>query len=278
MTSTVRQWRSYEPSRWGQVHVRHAAPATGQQHAVTAGAALLLLHESPLSSRVWQELLPIAGQYRHVLAPDTPGYGLSDPPPNDQYEIPDYAAAIVDVLVAQRISEVVVCGVHTGASLAIEIARQFDGVIGVVLTGVALLSDDERARFIRDWTPPIELTTEGAQFEWATQRYHRIWGEDTPAWMLNLAIGDVLSVWDRYSWAYQAAFRYDPEPALRALEQPTLLLDAEHDLLADKDPLVQAMVADCRTVLIPDLRGQIHLRAPEETARFLEEFSESCSP
>ena len=167
----------------------------------------------------------------------------------------------------------VVAGVHTGASIAIEIAQQSDRVKGVVLSGVALMTPEQRADYLANWTPPIELTSDGAQFQWALERYHRIWGADTPAWMLNIAIGDVLSISGRYHWGYQAAFRYDPEPALRELKQPTLLLDAEFDLLADNDPLVQAMVSDCRTQIIPGLRGQIHMRVPEITADALEEFT-----
>lgn len=269
MSAAARIWREYHDTPWGQVHMRRAAP-TGTNVGDTT---LVLLHESPLSSRVWERLLPLSGAHREVIATDTPGYGLSDPPGEPGHEIPEYAAVILEALTNAGVGNMVVVGVHTGASIAIEIARQSDRVKGVVLSGVALMTPEERADYLANWTPPIELTSDGAQFEWALGRYHRIWGADTPAWMLNTAIGDVLSIWDRYHWGYQAAFRYDPEPALRDLHQPTLLLDAEFDLLADNDPLVQAMVSDCRTQIIPGLRGQIHMRVPEVTADALEEFT-----
>lgn len=269
MTSGVKTWRDYHEGPWGQVHIRHAAPTDG----IRSETALVLFHESPLSSRVWERMLPISGQYRQVLAPDTPGYGLSDPPEAAGREIPEYAAAILSALLEAGVEDMVVVGVHTGASIAIEIAQQSDRVRGVVLCGVALLTPEERAEYLANWTPPIPVTSNGDQFDWALKRYHRIWGEDTPAWMLNLAIGDVLSITDRYHWGYQAAFRYDPEPALRVLKQPTLLLDAEFDLLAANDPLVQAMVSNCRTTIIPGLRGQLPMRVPEITARELEEFT-----
>lgn len=266
--TAAREWRSYQTGPWGQVHIRHAAP----REAHTDDVALVLFHESPLSSRVWQLVLPESGRHRWVLAPDTPGYGLSDPPPGDDFDIPDYAAALLEALDDAGVQDMVVGGVHTGASIALEVARQSDRVRGVMLSGVALLTDDERNRYLDSWTPPIPVTSDGEQLRWALQRYHRIWGADTPGWILNLAINDVLSIWDRYSWGYRAAFRYDPEPALRALQQPTLLLDPEFDLLADKDPIVQAMVADCRTEILAGLPGQMHLRAPAETASRLEAF------
>lgn len=269
MSGVAKIWREYHDGPWGQVHMRRAAP-TGKKAGDTT---LVLLHESPLSSRVWDEMLPFSGMHREVIATDTPGYGLSDPPGESGHEIPEYAAAILGALTNAGVGNMVVAGVHTGASIAIEIAQQSDQVKGVVLSGVALMTPEQRADYLANWTPPIELTSDGAQFEWALERYHRIWGADTPAWMLNTAIGDVLSISDRYHWGYQAAFRYDSEPALRELNQPTLLLDAEFDLLADNDPLVQAMVRDCRTQIIPGLRGQIHMRVPETTADALEEFT-----
>ena len=94
MTSGVKTWRDYHQGPWGQVHIRHAAPTDG----ILSENALVLFHESPLSSRVWERMLPISGQYRHVLAPDTPGYGLSDPPEAAGREIPEYAAAILAAL------------------------------------------------------------------------------------------------------------------------------------------------------------------------------------
>jgi pimeloyl-ACP methyl ester carboxylesterase len=269
VTAEVTTWRAYHFGTWGQVHLRGSKPV-GESAGDTT---LVLLHESPLSSRVWEKMLPFSGAYRQVLAPDTPGYGVSDPPEGPGHEIPDYAESILAAMESAGVGDMVVVGVHTGASIAIEMAQQSEQVRGVVLSGVALLTPEQRAEYLANWTPPIELTSEGDQFDWALARYHRIWGADTPPWMLNTAIGDLLSVWDRYFWGYQAAFRYDPEPALRLLKQPTLLLDAEGDLLAEYDPLVEAMVTDCRTEIIPGLRGQLHMRAPEETARHLEEFT-----
>lgn len=266
--SSLRQWRSYQSGPWGQVHMRQAAPDAVPNDDVS----LILFHESPLSSRVWDLVLPESGKFRRVIAPDTPGYGLSDPPPRDDFDIPEYSGALLEALEDADVGDMVVCGVHTGASIALEVARQSDRVRGVILSGVALLTDEERTRYLDSWTPPIPVTSDGEQFRWALERYHRIWGEDTPGWMLNLAINDVLQIWERYSWGYRAAFRYDPGPALRELELPTLLLDPEFDLLADKDPLVQAMVSDCRTEILSGLPGQMHLRAPEVTARHMEAF------
>lgn len=82
-----------------------------------------------------------------------------------------------------------------------------------------------------------------------------------------------MRVVQRYHWAYQAAFRHDPREPLAALDVPVLLLNAEHDMLADKDPAALQIARDARLVTIPELPGQLHLRAPdayvEELRRFL---------
>ena len=62
--------------------------------AAGQGPTLLLLHQSPQNSRAlipWIERL--SADYA-VFAPDTPGFGFSDPLPLLAPEIPDYAAAL----------------------------------------------------------------------------------------------------------------------------------------------------------------------------------------
>lgn len=253
----------YVDSDWGQVHYLTAG---------TSGPWVALFHESPLSSRVYRQMLPILGRQARVVAFDTPGYGASDPPPGDGFEIPDYAAVLARAASALGMADVVFGGVHTGASLAIEAAHAFDGrTRGVVLSGVPLFTAEERADFIANWTPAAPYDLEGSQFSWAVERYRRIWPELTVD-MLQIAVTELMRVVGRYDWGYQAAFRHDPGPALAALDIPVLLLDAEFDMLADKDPVALELAKQARLVTLPGLHGQPHLRAPAEYARHIAEF------
>ena len=63
---------------------------------------LLLLHGFPSTSRMWDRLIPsLAGHY-HVIAPDYPGFGLSDAPSPDSFEYTfDHIAAVMGQLVRQ---------------------------------------------------------------------------------------------------------------------------------------------------------------------------------
>lgn len=48
--------------------------------------ALLLLHGFPSTARMWDRLIPSLAPFYHVVAPDYPGFGLSDAPTPNEFE------------------------------------------------------------------------------------------------------------------------------------------------------------------------------------------------
>jgi len=56
-----------------------------QEAGDPARPALLLLHGFPSTSRMWDRLIPSLLPHFHVIAPDYPGFGLSDAPPPDAF-------------------------------------------------------------------------------------------------------------------------------------------------------------------------------------------------
>ncbi|MFC6152121.1 alpha/beta fold hydrolase [Nocardioides yefusunii] len=253
----------YVDGPWGQIHYRSSG---------IRGPWVVLFHESPLSSVVWEKVMSHLGDGVRVIAFDTPGYGASNAPAGPDTEIPEYAAVLAAATLDLGVTDPVFCGLHTGASIAIEAARLFgERCPGVVLSGVALYDAEERAEHLANWAPDVEKTMHGDQFSWAVERYRRIWpGLDEE--MLHLASLEALRVLPRYHWGYRAAFRHDPAESLAALDVPVLLLDAEFDLLADKDAVALATAKDARLVVLPGLHGQPHLRAPAEYAQHLRTF------
>ena len=99
--------RGYVDVEWGQIHYR----ACGD-----SGPPALFFHESPLSGMAYDRALPHLGQRLRAYAFDTPGYGASDPPPHDRFEIPDYSAMLLQAADALGLASFAVAGVHTGAS------------------------------------------------------------------------------------------------------------------------------------------------------------------
>ena len=61
--------KGYADTLLGQIHYREAG----------SGLPVVFLHESPLSSLMFEPALPLLGQLVHAVAMDTPGYGSSDP-------------------------------------------------------------------------------------------------------------------------------------------------------------------------------------------------------
>jgi pimeloyl-ACP methyl ester carboxylesterase len=66
-----------------------------------AGAAtapkLLLLHGFPSSSHMFRDLIPLLADRFHIVAPDLPGFGLSEMRPRDQFKYTfDHIANVID--------------------------------------------------------------------------------------------------------------------------------------------------------------------------------------
>lgn len=85
------------------------------QHAMVDGVGLfyreagprdaptvVLLHGFPSTSRMYAPLIPLLADRYHVIAPDYPGFGLSDAPPPERYRYTfDHLAQTVDGLLEQ---------------------------------------------------------------------------------------------------------------------------------------------------------------------------------
>jgi catechol 2,3-dioxygenase-like lactoylglutathione lyase family enzyme len=144
----VRVRRSFVDGRYGQLHLRRASP----RRAGGLHAPVVLLHQTPLSGRMFSELLPEIGRDRVVLAPDTPGYGESDPPPAPP-ALGDYADALHDVI-ADLKEPVDLVGYHTGAMIAAEYAARYpQHVRRVVLISMPLFGPERRAKLVTTTTP-----------------------------------------------------------------------------------------------------------------------------
>ena len=92
----------------------------------------MCFHASPLSGQSYEHFLEIIGQDRLAIAPDTPGYGMSDAP-DQPINISDYAAAMVHLLDKLGITETDLMGYATGSFIAAELARQRPDMVRRIL-------------------------------------------------------------------------------------------------------------------------------------------------
>ena len=93
-------------TRYDGIRFRHETVNGVGIHFIEAGdraaPALILLHGFPSTSRMWDRLIPSLLPHFHVIAPDYPGFGLSDAPaPNAFAYTFDNLAAIMRALLRQ---------------------------------------------------------------------------------------------------------------------------------------------------------------------------------
>lgn len=224
----------------------------GQIHYRTEGSGetVILLHQTPLSSCEYADMIPILARNYGVLAIDTPGYGNSFKPLG-QYEIEDYARCLIGFMDALKIEKANVVGDHTGASIAVEAAAGYpDRLDKLVLCGCPYYEPEEREAKLTD--PrfiPMEIKEDGSHLM-------KIWGipksfapHSTPESWHRMVV-DYLVAGVHAINAWHAVFRYDVKPRLPLIKCRTLLISGSEDLFLDRLETTANFIPRCRTKVI----------------------------
>jgi pimeloyl-ACP methyl ester carboxylesterase len=212
--------RSFVDTRFGQMHVRIARPA---DEAAIRATPLMCLHQTPLSGGMFIPFLQAMAKDRIVLAPDTPGYGESDPPPGPQ-PIAAYAAAFLDLVAAQGFAQVDVLGYHTGTVLAIDMALQQPTIVRkLVLASIPLFSEERRLQMLA--SPELELFKgDGSEVMAQWNSGFKARGPGQTDEMIQRNFQDKVRAGNRQSWAIKGVFAYPLRASLPKLKQPALVL------------------------------------------------------
>jgi len=221
--------RSYADSRFGQVHYRIAS---GGQ-----GTPILCLHQTPSSGADWLAVMGPLAQGRTVIALDTPGYGMSDAPP-EPISIEDFAQ-IADRFMAGLADQGVipgtgyhVLGFHTGSLIATELARAFPGrVQRMVLFGLAAYPEDVRqaklANLLKAFPAP-DASLDHVEKLWAiigTLSDPRMSYEER-----HVSMAECLRLGARMPWGYISVYRYDFLAAMAQVPHHVLVMNPQDDL------------------------------------------------
>ncbi len=206
--------RAYVDGPYGQIHLRIAGD----------GTPLILLHQSPLSGDQFSAVLPLlANRGFCAVAMDTPGFGQSDRP-TAPVGIAGYAEAVPAVMAAMGWTKASILGHHTGASIAASLAaRRPELVDRLVLNGVALLSDEERAHFAQFRFAPLEPKADGSHLLAAWDQRLAA----SPGWTeleaMHRYVTALLANPSDYYWGFEAAFAHDMAADLQAIRAPSLI-------------------------------------------------------
>ncbi|HRX89338.1 MAG TPA: alpha/beta fold hydrolase, partial [Steroidobacteraceae bacterium] len=259
-TAVVR--RAFFDSRVGQIHYRRAAPTS----AAGDRTPVVLLHQSPLSGRMFSELLPELASDRVVYAPDTPGYGESAAPPSPP-SVQEYGAALHE-FIADLHEPVDLVGYHTGALLAAHVAaRHPESIRRLVLISYPLFTPERRAQLRTD--TPLAADGSALLAEWNSTMSVR-----PAAQTLEQAariVAEKQRAGTRAGWAMAALAAHDPLPDLRAIRAPTLVL-RPRDGLWDAGELAAQEVPSARLQDAPQWAYGLFDAYPRDVAQVLRDF------
>lgn len=218
-------------------------------HYISAGNGppLVLFHQSPRSASEYIPLIEEWAKYFTIIAPDTPGYGQSEPLKNNNPDMKDIAHAQMAFLETIGISQFVAYGYHTGSSIALTIAGLYPKAVNrFVMNGFSILSQEEQASFLKEYLPPFKPDWSGSHLAWLWARYReqliffpwykkntesRMPYDIAPLDVLQQQVLDHLYAGDAYRSAYGAAFSFDKKNFQSKVTAPTLIMAAPPDPL-----------------------------------------------
>jgi len=247
-------------TRWGakQIHYRRCG----------SGPAVLLLHQSPQSSAEYEPLIRDWADRFTVLAPDYPGFGMSDPFGEDgelELSLNDFAEVLIAFMDEIGVSSAAAYGFHTGAGMAVAMADHSPGHISAVYAnGYVILNEQELTDILSGYLPPFEPQWDGSHLLWMwTRNRDQViffpWFDRREAARISRTVPpvEVLQQWameflragDHYRVGYRAAFAYAGDVPLRTLQSPAIITATESDVLGafltrvtDPAPQVQARI------------------------------------
>jgi pimeloyl-ACP methyl ester carboxylesterase len=121
--------------------------------------AVLLLHGFPTSSQMFRNLIPQLADDYHVVAPDLPGFGLSDAPDHKSFQYTfDHLAEIIGDFVDQfGLKKFAVYIFDDGAPVGLRVALRFPDRISALHSGRKSSNEEGQAQVAKT----IELKDRG---------------------------------------------------------------------------------------------------------------------
>ena len=231
------------------------------------GPVLLMLHQSPKSSREYEALMVEWGRHFTCIAPDTAGYGFSAPLQIDHPELTDFADATCAFMDALKMRKALVYGLHTGGTIAFLLARRHpERVAAVAANGFAILTAAERADILAHYLPPFAPAWDGSHLAWLWARLREQviffpWHDRRAAARMNYDMSppealhenalELLHAGDHYRTAYGAVFRVKKEDILAGIRTPALIVAHVKDPLHAHLARLPALPENCRAVSMP---------------------------
>ena len=201
----------------GQIHYRMGGDSNSK-------IPLICFHMSPNSGRIYEKFMEEMSSDRIVIAPDTPGFGESDPPANEP-SIEDYAKAMAFFLDKLKLKKVDLIGYHT----ALAIYRP-DLVRKIIQISCPIYNDDElEVRKNNYKRQPIEEEGQHLIKKWKFMI--PFYGKKTPRSVLIRNFSEGLRGGPLSHWGHKAAFNYNLKSKIQLINNPILIVNPNDDLV-----------------------------------------------
>jgi haloalkane dehalogenase len=224
------------------------------------GPVLLMVHQSPRSSAEYEALMHEWGENFTCIAPDTPGFGQSEPLSKTDPDINDYADAVVEFAQALGLERAAAYGFHSGGIILVTaLKRHPEFFSGLAVGGYAIWTPEETAMFADTYLPPFRPSAYGEHLTWLWNRvleqsWFFPWFDVRREARLSVAhddlarvhavVMDMLDAGDAYRLGYGAVLRAPSDiPPPEAVTPPVLITAYDGDPLQAHIDRLDAMPA-----------------------------------
>lgn len=254
--------RGYLELAHGQVHYRRSG--------ATGAPLLVLLHQTPSTSEMFEPLMMQLAPHFECFAPDTPGFGQSDAL-RGGFSVEGAASALASAVRRIRTGAAYWFGHHTGAALALQVAAtRPDEVARLAMCGPCLIDEALKAALLQR-SGPVPMAADGSHLK---QVWERIAAKD-PAAALALRQRETLAGLDageNYAQAYASVCGVDTAAQLKSLRCPTLVFAGTRDSLHALVEPAFRLLANGRKAELPGASGFACEQNAAEVAQLLIDF------
>lgn len=282
MTKVTRHYLTIgDPGNQRRVHYRLAGK----------GPPLLMVHQSPRSSKEYDVLMREWGAHFTCIAPDTPGFGQSDPLEKPDPDINDYADAIAEFARALGLDKFAGYGFHSGGIILVTALKRHPELFaGLAVGGYAVWTPEERVLFSDAYVPPFAPSAYGEHLTWLWNRIleqswffpwfdarneTRLPNAHADPERVHAVVMEMLDAGDAYRLGYGAVLRAPRDiPSPDAMTPPVLIAAYDGDpLQAHMDRLGEMPKGwEARKVATP---AELH----EASLAFLQQLpGQDCPP
>lgn len=237
--------RGYAQLVGGQVHYRSAGRPESPP--------LVLLHQTPSHSAMYEALMTQLADRFYLVAPDTPGFGASDRL-QGECSIEAFSACLLEFLGVLKIDRCGLFGHHTGAAIAVQMACDSPALFSAVaLCGPTLLTDEQRLS-LPDRASSFPEDSSGQHLQ---QMWQRISGKESgiPDAIVQREALSAIACGDYYQASYRAVCAQDYAAQLESLRCPVLAIAGDKDVLKGAVQPTLALLSDGHTAELPSGAG-----------------------